>query len=41
MPEAGGRNESAIHWDMLADMHDGGKIYADGELVYENGEFVI
>ena len=34
-------NESAIHWDMIADMKDGGKIYADGELIYENGHFII
>lgn len=39
--EAGGKNESAIHWDMLADMHDGGEIYADGKLVYKNGRFII
>ncbi len=39
--EAGGKNESAIHWDMLADMRDGGQIYADGELVYEKGRFLI
>jgi aminopeptidase len=41
IPETGGKNESAIHWDMLADMNDGGEIYADGELVYKNGQFVI
>jgi aminopeptidase len=41
IPEAGGKNESAIHWDMLADMHDGGEIYADGTLVYKNGRFII
>ncbi len=41
LPEAGGKNESAIHWDMLADMRDGGQIYADDELVYENGRFLI
>lgn len=39
MPEAGGKNRSAIHWDMLCDMRQGGKIYADGELFYENGRF--
>ncbi|WP_186430521.1 aminopeptidase [Clostridium sp. BSD9I1] len=39
MPEAGGKNRSTIHWDMLCDMRNGGKIYADGELFYENGEF--
>lgn len=37
--EAGGKNESAIHWDMINDMSNGGKIYADGELFYENGKF--
>lgn len=40
-PITGGKNESSVHWDMLADMSEGGQIYADGELVYENGEFVI
>lgn len=37
--EAGGKNESAIHWDMINNMQDGGKIYADGILFYENGHF--
>ena len=27
MPEAGGKNKSVIHWDMLCDMRNGGKIY--------------
>jgi aminopeptidase len=40
MPEAGGLNRSTIHWDMLCDMRNGGKIYADGELFYENGRFI-
>jgi len=40
MAEAGGINKSVIHWDMLCDMRDGGKIYADGELFYENGKFI-
>lgn len=38
--EAGGKNESAIHWDMINDMKECGKIYADGELFYENGQFI-
>jgi len=41
LPEAGGTNESSVHWDMLADMTTGGEIYADGELIYKNGEFII
>lgn len=40
MPEAGGKNRSTIHWDMLCDMRNGGKIYADEELFYENGKFI-
>lgn len=40
MGEAGGINKSGIHWDMLCDMRNGGKIYADGELFYENGNFI-
>lgn len=40
MPEAGGLNRSNIHWDMLCDMRQCGKIYADGELFYENGQFI-
>ncbi|RME37344.1 MAG: aminopeptidase, partial [Thermoflexia bacterium] len=40
-PETGSRNESAIHWDMICDMRDGGEIWVDGELFYRNGEFVL
>jgi aminopeptidase len=39
IPESGGKNVSAIHLDILKDMRDGGKVYADGELFYENGVF--
>ncbi len=39
-PESGGLNRSAIHWDILKDMKKGGEIYADGKLVYKNGEFL-
>lgn len=37
----GGKTRSAIHWDILKDMKSDGKIYADGELFYENGAFLI
>lgn len=40
MPEAGGKNKSSLHWDMLCDMRSNGKIYADGEIFYENGKFL-
>ncbi|MBI5804988.1 aminopeptidase [candidate division TA06 bacterium] len=39
--ESGGKNVSSVHWDMLCDMKEGGKIFADDELVYENGKFII
>lgn len=39
--EIGGTNESGLHWDMICDMKDGGKILVDGELFYDSGEFVI
>jgi aminopeptidase len=40
-PETGSRNESAIHWDMICDLRDGGEIWVDGELLYQNSQFVI
>jgi len=41
IPESLGKNQSAIHWDMLCDMKKGGEIYADGELIYKDGKFLI
>jgi len=41
IPETGGKNESAIHWDMICDLRDGGEIWVDDELLYKNGQFVI
>ena len=40
-PEANGKNESSVHWDMICDMRDGGKIWVDDELFYDSGDFVI
>jgi aminopeptidase len=40
-PDTGSHNLSAIHWDMLVDMHRDSEIRVDGELVYQNGEFRI
>ena len=39
--QAGGKNTSSVHWDMITDMRNGGQIFADGEKVYENGQFII
>jgi aminopeptidase len=38
--QSGGKNKSAIHWDMIADMKQGGEILADGEVIYRNGHFL-
>ncbi len=40
-PETGSKNESAIHWDIICDMREGGEIWVDDELLYKNGKFVI
>jgi aminopeptidase len=40
-PETGSQNESAIHWDFICDMRDGGEITVDGELLYRSGEFLV
>jgi aminopeptidase len=40
-PESGSKNESAIHWDMICDLRDGGEIRVDGDLLYKDGRFVI
>ena len=39
-PETGGKNDSAVHWDMIKDMKVDGQIYADDTLIYENGAFI-
>jgi aminopeptidase len=39
-PESGGLNRSALHWDMICDLRAGSEVYADGELVYRDGQFL-
>ena len=40
-PETGSCNESAIHWDMVCDLRQGGEIRVDDELLYKDGKFVL
>jgi aminopeptidase len=40
IPETGGLNKSALHWDILKDMKKDGEIYADKKLFYKNGKFL-
>ncbi|MBN1679027.1 MAG: aminopeptidase [Anaerolineae bacterium] len=39
--EALGLNQSAIHWDMVHNMKDGGEIIIDGIPFYRAGEFLV
>ncbi len=39
--EGGGTNESALHWDMIKDLRQDGKIIVDGKTIQENGKFLI
>ncbi len=39
-PETGGVNESAVHWDMICDLRQGGRLTADGEPLLVDGAFV-
>lgn len=38
-PETGGLNESAVHWDLICDLRQGGRLTADGVVIQEDGAF--
>jgi len=38
--ETGGRNSSALHWDLICDLRAGGRLTADGEPIVDNGALV-
>jgi aminopeptidase len=40
-PETGGTNESAIHWDMICDLRNGGRLTADGDPIVDGGQLVL
>jgi len=40
-PETGCTNQSALHWDMICDLRGGGEVFADGQLIHKDGQFVI
>lgn len=40
-PESGSQNRSAVHWDMICDMRQGGQIWVDDELFYDSGRFLL
>ncbi len=39
--ETGGKNKSALHWDLIKDMRDGGQVLADGKPIYKDGKHLI
>ncbi len=40
-PETGGVNDSAVHWDMVCDLRQGGAIVVDGIEVQRDGRFLV
>lgn len=40
-PETGSTNHSAIHWDMICDLRQGGQVTVDGESFMKDGAFVV
>jgi aminopeptidase len=38
--ETGGRNHSALHWDMIKDLRRGGTLYVNGKAFQKDGRFV-
>ena len=40
-PESGGKNVSALHWDLILDLRDGGRIWADDDVIQQDGKFVL
>jgi aminopeptidase len=36
-PQLGGTNRSGIHWDMVKELRNGGRIEVDGAVVQESG----
>ena len=39
-PETGNDNQSALHWDLVTDMRQTGRIFLDGELIFNKGSFL-
>jgi len=39
-PESGGKNRSALHWDMVCDLRRGGTVEVDGKIISKNGRFL-
>jgi aminopeptidase len=40
-PETGSQNQSAVHWDMICDLRQGGVVTIDGVVFFEQGRYVV
>ncbi len=40
-PESGSKNSSAIHWDMVCDLRQGGEVQVDGKPFVKDGRFLV
>jgi aminopeptidase len=40
-PDLGGTNDSAIHWDLICDLRDGGAVDVDGEPFLRDGRYLV
>ncbi len=39
--ETGGTNKSSLHWDMICDLRQGGRLEVDGKVLQEGGKFNV
>ncbi len=39
--ETGGTNTSSLHWDMVKDLRHGGRLEVDGEIVQQDGRWIL
>jgi aminopeptidase len=40
-PDTGSQNQSAVHWDLICDLRQGGRVEVDGEVFLADGEYRI
>jgi len=40
-PETGGKNHSALHWDMICDLRKAGEVWVDDVLFLKNGKILV
>lgn len=40
-PDTGSRNQSAVHWDLICDLRQGGTVEVDGEVFLADGQYAV